>query len=61
MVANMEYKKCPRCKIEKSLDDYYRRQDAGYKKQTYCITCMKDYNKDKYQKDKKRKGDAWWL
>jgi len=48
----MESKKCPRCKIEKSLDDYYRRQDVGHRRQTYCSPCMKDYNKKKYQKDK---------
>lgn len=58
---DMKFKRCPRCKVEKSLDDYYRRQDAGYRKQTYCIVCMKEYNKKKYQKDKKRKGGAWWL
>jgi hypothetical protein len=61
LVANMEYKRCPRCKVEKSLDDYYRRQDATHKRQTYCSPCMREYNKQKYKKFKKRKGDAWWL
>ena len=59
--TDMKYKTCPKCKVEKSFNDYYRRQDAGHKQQTYCISCMKEYNKKKHQKLKKLKGNAWWL
>lgn len=55
----MTFKICPRCKKEKSKDEYYRRQDASYLKQTYCIDCMKSYNKERYAKYKKRKN-AWF-
>ena len=53
-------KVCPKCKIEKSLDSYYKRKEAGYKNQTYCKDCMKAYNKERWKKYKS-KTSGWWI
>ena len=55
-----EYRVCPRCKEEKNNAEYYPRTDGHMKRQRYCKTCMKDYNKERYAKYKKRKGD-WFF
>tara|TARA_Y100001963_G_C6608772_1_gene366046 strand:+ start:152 stop:322 length:171 start_codon:yes stop_codon:yes gene_type:complete len=56
----MSSKKCPRCKEEKTLDEFYRRKDGISKNQSYCTPCMKQYNKEKWKKQKEKKK-GWWF
>ena len=56
---NMASKKCPRCKEEKSEEEYYRRSDGINKHQSYCTPCMKAYNKERWAKYKKRGKEIW--
>tara|TARA_R110000823_G_scaffold187859_1_gene319999 strand:+ start:107 stop:277 length:171 start_codon:yes stop_codon:yes gene_type:complete len=56
----MKSKICPKCKSEKDFSEFYS-MSGSKSKQTYCIQCMKDYNKKKHQKQLKKKGSAWWI
>ena len=53
-------KKCPRCKEEKTLDEFYRRTDGISKNQSYCSPCMKSYYKERWEKYKKRGKGGWF-
>tara|TARA_R110002012_G_scaffold36532_11_gene103076 strand:- start:1422 stop:1592 length:171 start_codon:yes stop_codon:yes gene_type:complete len=55
---SLEVKKCPKCKEEKTLQEYYRRTDSR-KNQTYCKPCMRNYNIERNKIIKQRKK-GWW-
>ena len=56
-------KKCPRCKIKKTPENWNR----GHYNTTYCRECQKYYNKKKFDKKRTKidkatnNGKCWWL
>ena len=56
----MAFKKCPRCKENKTFEEFYKRADGISKNQTYCKVCMKQYNKERWAKYKERGKNSWF-
>ena len=53
----METKICGRCKVEKTVDNFWKRSKSPIKYYSYCILCKNDNSKknlDKYLQD-----DEW--
>ena len=48
----MDTKVCPKCKIEKPIEDFGNR--TGRKCQFYCKVCHSKYNSDWYKRNKER-------
>lgn len=55
----MKTKTCTKCKIEKSISDFYKDQNTEDKYRSYCKECIANYGKKYRQKnlkeDKERK------
>ena len=54
----MESKKCPKCKVKLPYTEYTK---SAYRANAYCKPCMSTYYKQRTERNKKRKGNAWWV
>jgi hypothetical protein len=48
----MEEKVCSRCKVKKTVDNFARRSGRRDKYQPYCRECQKEYDRQRYLKNK---------
>ena len=49
-----KFKKCSKCKEEKSLDCFDLSKNGGYGVQSYCKDCMRIFKKKYYSKNKEK-------
>src|SRR5688500_10248931 len=52
MTDTLTEKKCTKCKLVKSIEDFSKRYDYLHRNSSWCKACTTEYGKVYYQKDK---------